>query len=343
MWIEIKHDVFESSDFTGLSYVFNILTWYPKKFPRYKVFVDLEKVNKTENFLKFQNSFPGFLELIEQNFNEFLISRLSFQKPLFQITHEKNKGSYNIEESIRYFSQPLYILLENNKNDAFFVKALFNHIDTDKKLQEFEENGWIVFENAGGCKNVANFMKGFLSSFIDLAARNNRETYDYLKLFILLDSDKNYMLQAIKSEYESLIDYLEGINLNEDNYHILEKRMMENYLPDEVFQELKATLALKSSERQNVQWIDAYLYLSDEQKDFINIDKGLNIQNSENLYKSLPQSTIEILARGFKYSNFKNSFPEFFISSPFVNRATLRNRANSDELDRIINKIKSLI
>ena len=51
MWIEIDSDIFQKSDFKGLNYLYQILSWYPNhSIPRYKIFIDLLKVENTQNY-----------------------------------------------------------------------------------------------------------------------------------------------------------------------------------------------------------------------------------------------------------------------------------------------------
>ncbi len=354
MWIEINKDIFEDSDIKGLNYIFQILSWFPKNISRYNVFIDLDEIKHTDNYIKLKGTDSNFDEFVEQQFNEFILTNSKKKKRDFIISNKIFLNSFNIEESIRFFSQPISIILENNKNDAYFIRAIFNHFDSNKILMEHIENGWIKFENAGGCSNVKNFIEGELKSFEDLASRNNRNSFNYYRCLVVLDSDKEFLLQPQKNQYNSLIVFLKSIGLDNLKYHVLQKRMMENYMPDEVFYELRDSYRGKQGKKVLFDWINVYLNLNDEQKDYLNFkngfpkevdEKGLKkpISNSIlNLY-NIPNLDFQILDNGFKFPDFKNSFSALFYKSERVNKSSLINRSNSTEFDDIIDKIYKLL
>lgn len=354
MWIQISKDIFETADYKGLNYIYQILSWFPKNNPRYKIFIVPDQVKETQNYNNFKNSDHDFENLVEQQFNEFIQTQPAEKKCDYIITNQKGDKNFNIEEAIRFFSQPISIILENNKNDAYFIKAIINYLDGSGILKEYIENGWIKFENAGGCSNVKNFIEGELKSFEDLASRNSKDTYHYFKAFILLDSDKEYLTQNQKPQYTTLISYLNSINIDSEKFHILEKRMMENYLPDEVFISLKNKYVNKYKSRGLLSWINTYLSLRDVQKDFLNIKDGFSKEIDKNnvrkplkteisdLYSNVTGQNFTIIDNGFKYPDFKNAFSELFYKSDRVNKSSLQTRANSDELIIILNKIRKL-
>ncbi len=287
------------------------------------------------------------MDTFELQFNEYIENNSKID---YNITNKKGGNNYNIEESIRFFTQPISIILENNKNDAYFIRAIYSYFDRTDTIKEFEQNGWIRFENAGGCTNVKNFIKGQLESYEYLAYKNNRPSFDYLRMFILLDSDREYAAQPQKEKYNTLQQYLNSINITGSKYHILQKRMMENYMPKEVFEELKITYS-KVTDLSN--WLNVYLNLSSDQMDFLNIKSGFPKDKDVNgvriidlnikaLY-NLSQTNFDILDNGFHYPNFKNSFSELFIKSARVNKNSLKNRANSNELESILTKIFNLL
>jgi hypothetical protein len=94
--------------------------------------------------------------------------------------------------------------------------------------------------------------------------------------------------------------------------------------------------------------------LSDEQKDYLNYKRGFSKEKDDqgnrkelkpeirSLYSNLSESNFKILDEGFKYPHFKDNFPNLFVSSPHVNNFTLKTRANSDELQLILEKIKMI-
>jgi hypothetical protein len=151
-------------------------------------------------------------------------------------------------------------------------------------------------------------------------------------------------VQKQKAQYKMLKSYL---NSKKIAYHFLEKRMMENYMPDEVYETI--------TDRTLQRWIQVYKHLSDEQKDFLNITNGFPKEFDEHkirkpiktelldLFKNLSKTNFDIVDEGFKYKDFKNEFPKFFMEHHSVYKESLKKRAHSDELERILQKIKDLL
>ena len=65
MWIKIAKDIFENADFKGLNYIYSVLSWFPKTIPRYKIFIDQQTVEQTENYQIFVKSDLNFKNLID--------------------------------------------------------------------------------------------------------------------------------------------------------------------------------------------------------------------------------------------------------------------------------------
>lgn len=348
MWIEIDKTIFENSDFKGLNYLFQILSWFPTgSIPRYNIFIDKELCKETDNYNTLCTIENKFDELIETEFDKYINDSSNTTLRDYTVSID-NYGfkRLNIEEAIRFLNQPVSIVVENNKNDAYFIKSIIYNFDTTGIIIQHLNNGWIQFDNAGGCGNVENFIEGDLKIFEDLAIRNNTYPEKYFRGLIILDSDKQFKNESKKNLHENLERYL---NRKKISYHILYKRMMENYMPDEVYD----SIGFKTNDHKLKNWISAYKYLNDDQKDFLNISSGfpkdeygnrkqLDI-NVVNLFDSISPKNIDILDKGFKYPNFKNAFPELFLVSDRVNRFSLENRSKSNELNEILDKIKKML
>ena len=351
MWISINKDIFENSDFEGLSYIFHILSWSPKNsISRYNILIDLEGIKQLDNYTRLKEVVKNIDSLLEKEFDDFINTKPKNSKADFDITNKKDVFNFNIEESIRFFSQPVSIVLENNKNDAYFIKSIIEYLDTSNVLKEHIKNGCIKFENAGGCGNVKNFLEGELNSFEDLAYRNNRNKFDYYRGIVILDSDKDYPTQSIQTKYVILLKFLESIGLK-DNIHILEKRMMDNYMPDEVFDEIILELTNSKDDAILKRWINVYKKLDSIQKDFLKYYDGFSLDFNnltpevKLLFNNQMGANFDILKSGFKYrgKGFKNEGPLKFFTSSRVNRHTLESRSGSDELNVILSKISKLL
>lgn len=342
MLIEIKPDIFNGSDFRSLNYLIQIITYGD----RYSLWIELNQVKDTELYKRLDLDDKA---IIEVEYNKFITQQTPQTNPDYCITyHNTNNTSFNFDEAIRFLIQPVSIILENSLNDAPFLKALATFFDStrDKKVQKHLDNDWLQFENAGGCTNVENFIKGKLQSFDALP----KDNHQYLRCFVLLDSDKTYPQAPLKPAYTNLQAFLAPRNIA---FHILEKRCMENYMPDEVFDYI--------AERLLQRWINVYKTLTAEQKDYLNLSKGfpkkktdgtLRTLRSEldipilNLFQSVSDTNFAILDEGFKLPNFKSEFPELFTHHQ-THKTTLlartQHQQNPNELQGILDKIITLL
>lgn len=253
---------------------------------------------------------------------------------------------FNVQEGHTFLTSPVEVWLENSNNDSCFIKALIRHFRPNIPIDNWLFYRWIKFENAGGCTNARNAIESELNTFQGKAKM--------LRCFVLLDSDKQWPGDAT-DKYNNFIEFC---NLNGITYHILNKRAMENYLPDSAFDEFRC--------QETNSWINAYLSLSPEQKDFLSIAGGFNanIENKDyrnlghdgrqymrpevqRLYLSVSDSNYEHLERGISISNFKTQFPKKFEDSPAVFANSLKARTshqtNPDELIHIVEKIIELM
>lgn len=348
MVIEIKQDIFSGSDFKGLNYFIQIATHKN----RYTIFADLTKIRDSVFYerLDFQDK-----EILESNFNsQILVQNKSLGKSkaiqtanFFITNSSSNLKELSLDEAIRFFVQPISIILENSLNDQYFVVSIINSFDEKGEIKRQLANEWLQFENAGGCTNVENFINAKLESFNSLPKDNNY----YLRCFVLLDGDRDHSGLPINHKHKNLEIFLKD---NHVKYHILEKRSMENYLPNEVFNEFRNGL-LDS-------WIDAFLYLNETQKDFLNISKGFSKKENDGtpktkrselplevqtLYASVSEANYNILNKGFQLSEFKSHFPLKFKFSHNVHHETLKRKVQHqtkpNELEEIINKINQLL
>lgn len=276
---------------------------------------------------------------------------------------ESRKKIFSRAEAIKYLLQPLSLLVENSLNDAYFLRALFRSYDEDGTLLNADQNNWLQFDNAGGCSNVENYLKAQVAHF--------QGKTKFLRYWIMLDGDKRFPTQNI-TKYDKLVKKLKEWNVE---FHILDKRCMENYLPT------KAVELIKSN-KKNEDWVNAYLSLSDEQKDFLNIGGGfmgdlctenrkaaiekeerlsatdkkrrkrsyvrpLLDSNQQAFYADVSPAHFKALENGPQLSGkFKDTFPRYF-EEAVVNKRSLNERvahqANPDELKEIVNTIKNLL
>ncbi len=364
MWIKISKDTFENADFKSLNYLYQILTWFPSSSdkPRYNILVNTETVEETENFQKLSQIEVSLKDFLDDEFSYFVTSSKS-TLPNYKVSYSRDNDQFDIEEAIVFFNQPVSIVLENNKNDSQFILAIISHFgvinDVNNAIGHFK-NGWLQFENAGGCSNIPNFVEAFLQKFEKLAERKQRQVADYFRGLIIIDSDKEFGTQT--SKHLNLLKKLQDLGLDLSQIHILEKRMMENYLPKAVYVEIRRQSSINHQSNESIKnWLDAYLSLIDDfQFDYINIHKGnllgnLNPPHPEliNLW-NISGANFSKLNVGFNFNgfdsygnlkkenNFKDEFPNLF-RKQIVNKQNLEHRDGKGELQEIANKINDLL
>lgn len=277
----------------------------------------------------------------------------------------ENSGKiFSPTEAIVYLLQPLSIILENGLNDSHFMKAIFQLFDTTGSLINRVNEGWIRFENAGGCSNVKNFLTARIKSFGD--------RQKFLNCFVLLDGDRRYPSDPEPDiKYKKLKETLESWDVD---YHILEKRCMENYMPDE---------AMDSFANEKTQsWLMAYHTLTPQQKDCYSIAEGFekditkeqksNVRRRESLlttkdvgrrkksyvrgylqaneqlfYTGVSNGNFLHLEKGLQIKDFKVKFPEKFDDTTVTYKTNLLNRTCHQkdplELEHIVGSICSMI
>lgn len=255
---------------------------------------------------------------------------------------------FSFIEACEILLKQVSIILENIEYDAYFLESIFRNFRKEcEKINFHFEKGWLVFENGGGY-NIINVINQKKKRF-EKSNNFNKHPKEYLRTFVVIDSDKKYPTKnEINPEKQDLLDFISSFS----DYHITQKREMENYLPDDAFNEIP----------ENNEFKNAILSLSPLQRDFIDLEKGLlnkNIDQLEpkelkdlyiNLMDNSNKKILNILRKGkieFKKENgksdsFKTRFPMLF-NSKLVTKESLKVRANSMELENIIQKINKLL
>jgi len=326
MLIKIESDIFSSREaFSGLRSLLNI-AYYEY---RYDVFIELPEVRSTEQYKRLDQDDKIW---VEEQFTRHIEQS---NTPNYTVALDGAVSVFSLKEAIRFFSQEVFLILENSTNDAPFLQALFkNFHPLSKKIVRHQKNGWLTLLMGGG-SGIEAAIKSRLKSYRQLPKNNPC----YLRCFVLIDSDKKYPNMPLDTGKQNLITFLTERNVP---YHILEKREMENYLPDDVFDEIEG----------NEKFIAAYKDLTPQQKDYFDIEKGFGGKNltslDENiqaLYEKLePHSTP--LRRGITYNNFKNEFPKLFRNKTITQKTLLartQHQQNPNELQDIIREISQLL
>lgn len=253
---------------------------------------------------------------------------------------EDRKKIFSPHEAVTYLKQPLIILLENDRYDGRFVRCVISQFG-NARVKTALRNNSIKMGLSGGCGNTRNTLDEVYRSF----------SYrpKFLRYFVVWDSDREYPGKEV-TKYNTDIPTLVEMNIK---YHILYKREMENYLPEDAIKDLLRP-CLQS-------WFDAFCSLTAEQKDYYDIDHGFTYNGTsydsknrsslqpeiKTLFNSVSDTNFNILKCGFKVGNFKDRFSHVFEVSPYANKSTLLARTvhqpNPHELQDIVDTINQLL
>ena len=330
MVIEIKSNVFnDANNLRDVNYLIGIFS----NNRRYSYFCDIPTIEKTEVY---QNLLEIDKTIIEEYFNKHISESTKID---YYIETDATSTTFNLEEAKRYFVQPFIIILENGLNDSYFLNALITNFKKRSKIiKRHLDNGWLDYGNGGGFDNITNEINAMMKPFENLPKENHK----YLRCFVLVDSDKRFPNDSTKQNRENLFQFLNNVGVP---YHELEKREMENYLPNEVIETIES----------NDDFIQAYLRLNDLLKDYFDLEKGFteNLNSSsegvQTLYADVSVEDYKVL-RNNKIQlppSFKSEFPKLF-SHQKVTQETLKNRVSHqtkdpNELETILDKISKLL
>lgn len=331
MLVEFDKGIFENADNNNKFIFLYNLALIDR---RYNIFTDIEDIKEFPIYLQLTDSDKGIL-------NEYYVKQVQESSVVDYQIMEKTEGeNYQLDlaEAIAFLNQPLIIILENSQNDRhFFETVVKNFKKRGKNIARHLTKRWIRYGNAGGCTNIEAFINEMIASYAGLP----KNPSFYLRCFVLIDSDSQHP-GDVKSERSKLVTFLQGHKVP---FHILIKREMENYIPDELFVEADGNAAFKNT----------YLELDPLQKDYMDIEEGIIAKDLDNifspihiLYSNLSDSQINsIRNKGLAMDNYKSAFPLLFASDK-VNQENLMARiahqgAHSDELGNILDKINELI
>jgi len=349
MVIEFSPEIFEVKDFKSFNYLFQTCTIGE----RYEILADYVKVVGSPVFKRMDIEDQ---ELIIRNFDAQMTKQGGSGKvgramAVADYTVGPNPNGagniFNIAEATAFFGQRISVIIENSLNDSHFIKAVIAYFDQAGALRRHLDNKWISFENAGGCTNVENLIKGKLTDFEGLP----KDPKYYFRALVFLDSDREYPGQHLHYKHRNLLTYLREQGIG---FHVFEKRMMENYMPDEV---------VASYSESNLQpWINAYIHLSDVQKDFLGIVKGFSKKDGTGapkkkrdeletgviaFYSDVSDKNFDILDQAFKLEDFKEVFPLNFTTNTLVNANSLSQKIahqqDPQEFNTIVTKLNNLI
>ncbi len=340
MQVRIHKDIFnDSSNNDSLN---DILTFFRQD--RHQLILD-----DYDDIEAFKNSIWAKNELNSRDLkliNEFIVSssRREKNRLLISLSNINTQDYFSPREAFLYLNQPLIVLVENVEYEPPFINAIIRNFDNKGELDNAKKQIWWEYGMAAGssAEQVINGkIENSLSNNEFVKAKEN-----YLRYFIILDSDKKYQDDIVSESRYKFMDDKKIL------YHILYKREKENYMPDNILINLKSD------------YFNNYVELEENQKDFFDLERGFNKNKSDKDWKSeikdffcidkIPDPTFNILKNGSdldiykKGEKFKREFSKLFDSTDkdsMLNRIShqpiLENGKN--EFEHIVEMIKKLL
>ncbi len=138
-----------------------------------------------------------------------------------------------LAEAVRAAAQPLYLLVEDQINDAAFLRCVMPS-RWSKKLLQWEKNGQLRYENGGGIDSMRRIVDFHSQDEKARLAFGLPTKLWWLTHFIIFDHDGNVADNPSPSstKLEKLCKKACAVNRR----HRLERRTQENYLPKESMQ-----------------------------------------------------------------------------------------------------------
>lgn len=324
MLINLSPEIFEGSeqDFISLNFLIQLLTYRH----RYDFFVDISQLEDNTFYKKLDDTNR---EIIEIYYNRYITSSQKYDFEVCRGTDAEYK--YSVEDAIKWLNQPFLLILENSDNDGYFIDALIRCFSRrSKKISRLKSETWFKFAMGGGAESIIHV--------IEAEKKNYGGKSKFLRCFVLIDSDKEY--PEMPSKKMALLNYLEGEKIQ---YFVLEKREIENYMPDDILKSFNDT------------YLDIYLNMSEIQKDYFDIEKGFAqkplksfSEPVQNLYSNIDSKSFSTLRNGIPSlivgKKFKSEFPKLFEKASKEGLlARTKHQSNPNELENILDKITSLL
>ncbi|MCQ2104657.1 MAG: hypothetical protein MJZ26_02590 [Fibrobacter sp.] len=262
------------------------------------------------------------------------------------------KKVFNIQEAIDYVTLPMYVYVENIQNDGYFLNCIIKHFGSTRIKKALEKNK-ILPQHLGGC--------GSTKAIFSRKEQDFKNKIKFFRYYVLWDSDREFFGDE-NHKYDRAISDLNKWNIK---YHILEKREAENYLPEDAIQEICGV---------HSDWFNAFMHLTDIQKDFYDIQCGFRIRNKfrssytpeqdpdkmvvctacdrnfmkeeiKKLYSTISDSNWNYLSNGSGIANFKERLSKQFEESSYVHRQSLQKRMsqNPNELSDIASELEKIL
>jgi len=169
--------------------------------------------------------------------------------------HQIHENDLAPENAARFVETPLCILVENRFSDGQFVKRIMDELFKPLSHLWAQPGDPIQIDSVGGIGQMPDAVKEKIQN----------KPYKP-RLIVIADSDRSRSAVQVSNAVQKLRKKCEEYNVP---CWILAKRASENYLPRILL------MAWKPNDLGHIQKVEAWSRLSEEQKDFYDMKKGL--------------------------------------------------------------------
>jgi hypothetical protein len=185
------------------------------------------------------------------------------------------------EEAAKLVLMPSFLILENQFNDLNFIKCIVDKYT--RQLIEDKITQAAIVATTGG---IGEVKKKLLSCNDNLRLK--------CKMFVMIDSDCKNLHQA----QQEAIDVKQLCEEKGISYHVLIRRMIENYYPLEL---LYSDIPVQIRENVDIyNKVNAFNLLNDEQRYCLHMKRGLkDVDAHSNIYQGINANVSSLLLDGF--------------------------------------------
>lgn len=240
--------------FAQLDYLVNIIVTGKHKF-YFESFEEAELINS--------NWFDSLGDRVQFSTYELFTkaavesSRISSQeikeRVVLEITNSEDVGSL-LAEANAILEEVLYILIEDFESDGgFLIRLTEIYKKASKSLVFAHKKRWVQLQHCGGKTSLIRMLERYPEP----------SSKDFKKrAFVIVDSDRKHPNDT-PADTVKISDICKSKNIP---IHVLEKREIENYIPDNVFRKLVP--------RDLEDRLNAYVSMTPVQKDYYDLEKG---------------------------------------------------------------------
>lgn len=250
---------------------------------------------------------------------------MSFVNSIEVVKADPLSTQITISDLYSLLRKPAVLVLENEHSDRKFIETILHCLGA-RRLIESLDDFWEI-RGGGGCGEI-----------LKLVGKAIDNSVNHSRVCVVHDSDKLSPTTSLETVHTNIINACRDKNVQ---CKTLEKREIENYIPDEVIAELKETDI--SSEVKN-----SFYALTVAQKSFYDYKEGFRKKGPEDadyqgLFKGLSGQSIQNLANGLH----KDIADEAYSAKmyPLYTQATLNRRCRKTipEFKEIKNNIINML